>query len=170
MDFVFLWPAQSSLPLSLAMRICGHGTLALTKREVNPDPPQQASSLRAAHLPYSSLFLFLIYLFPFFFFAPANSLYLPRQFGEGLFGVLCEPCPPGFGGPLISCDIQDLITVISEGLLRRGAGAALLPEAWSIFSPRMCSSPCPVHGLGPQLGCALWEREAALSLSPQWGI
>jgi len=71
---------------------------------------------------------------------------------------------------LIPCNIQDLITVISEGLLRRGAGAVLLSEGWSIFSPRMCSSPCPAHGLGPQLGCALWEREAALSLSLQWGI
>lgn len=44
MDFVLLWPGQSSLPLPLAMHMYSNGTLAITKREVNPDPPQQASS------------------------------------------------------------------------------------------------------------------------------
>lgn len=62
MDFVLLWPAQSALPLRLATRMCGHATLALTKREVSPDPPQQASSPRAAHWLCSRLFLFLIHL------------------------------------------------------------------------------------------------------------
>lgn len=62
MDFVSLWPAQSSLLLHLAKRMCGHGLLTLPEREVNPDPLQQASSPPVAHLPCSSLFLFLIYL------------------------------------------------------------------------------------------------------------
>lgn len=62
MDFVLPGPGQSSLRLPLTMRMCGSGTLAVTKREVNPDPPQQASSPCSAHLPCSSLFLFLIYL------------------------------------------------------------------------------------------------------------
>lgn len=58
MDFVSLWPAQSSLLLHLAKRMCGHGLLTLPEREVNPDPLQQASSPPVAHLPCSSLFLF----------------------------------------------------------------------------------------------------------------
>lgn len=163
MDFVLLWPGQSSLPLPLAMHMHSNGILAITNREVNPDPPQQASSPWWGHLPCSNLFLFsLISLllgtskFPVF----AQVVYR-----EPVWGLLWAMSSRLLWLPdLLQHSVYDHCHL--RRLLRRGAGAPLPPEAWSIFSPRMCTSPHPAHGLRPQLGCVFWEGEDALQHSP----